>query len=201
MKCAEDVEKQLGLPVLGLLPKLKTRGKKDMSPLRHFIEESQSAFSEGIRTIRTMVLLSNVDSPLNILVVTSSVPGEGKTTIAMNLAFALGQMEKVLLIDADMRRPLVAEAIGLDASAPGLSQLTARTAEVSECLHEMKGANVYVMPAGIVPPNPLELLSSKRFSQALEKLANAFDRIVIDCAPALAVSDAQVVAAHASGVI
>ena len=201
LKDTEDVEKQLGLPVLGSLPKLKTLGKNDMSPLRHFIEDPQSAFSEGVRTIRTVVLLSNVDSPLRILLVTSSLPGEGKTTIATNLAFALGQMEKVLLIDADMRRPLVAEAIGLDAAVPGLSQLAARTAEVSECVHEISGTNVYVMPAGIVPPNPLELLSSKRFSQALDTLANSFDHIVIDCAPALAVSDAQVVATHASAVI
>jgi len=203
LKGAEDVERRLGLPVLGLLPKLKSTvmGKRDSSPLRHVRENPKSSFSEAVRSIRTAVLLSAIDHPQRRVLITSSVPGEGKTTLASNLAYSLGQMRKVLLIDADMRRPAVHRAIPELGQTLGLSQFVSGEATIAQCLHHVEGTNLFVMRAGAVPPNPLELLSSKRFEDALEGLSKAFDHIIIDCAPACAVSDALVLSRMVHAVI
>ena len=119
LKGAEDVEEKLAQPLLAVLPLL--RGKKAKNIGRHYLNEPQSAFSESVRTARTSVLLSAIDVPNKIVLVTSSVPGEGKTTFAINLALAHAQTKKVLLINADMRRPALTEQLGLDAAKPGLS--------------------------------------------------------------------------------
>jgi capsular exopolysaccharide synthesis family protein len=201
LKGAHDVELRLDVAVLGLLPKLDTDGKKDLSPLRHFSEHQRTLFAESIRTVRTGVLLSALDHEHRVLLITSSVPGEGKTTLSMNLARALGEMKKVLLIDADMRRPTVAMAMGRAPDAPGLSHFIAGEAQVADCVTHIADTELYVMPAGIAPPNPLEMLSSHRFAHALEQLKEKFDHIVIDCAPALAVSDSMVLSKLATAVI
>lgn len=146
-------------------------------------------------------MLSSIDTPHQIVVVTSSVPGEGKTTTSLNLALALGQMEKVLLIDTDMRRPSVAKACGIPGSAPGLSNLVVGSVDMAHCIHHLPEGNIDVLTAGLIPPNPLELLSSKRFAEVLEQLSGQYDRIVIDSAPTLAVSDGLVLATMANAVI
>jgi capsular exopolysaccharide synthesis family protein len=152
--------------------------------------------------MRTGVLLSGLDSPRKIIVVTSSIPGEGKSTLAMSLANSIGDMEKVLLIDGDMRRPTIAKHWGLAKDAKGLSEFVSQTAKLAECVHHpVEDSKVYVMPSGSVPPNPLELLSSKRFETSLENLASTFNYIIIDSAPTLAVSDALVLSSYATGVI
>ena len=202
LKGTDDVERRLGLPVLGLLPRLETSGDKDRSPLRHFADSPKTSFSESVRTVRTSVLLSAIDHPHRRLLVTSSVPGEGKTTLSVNLAHALGQMRKVLLIDADMRRPAVHRGLPDLESMKGLSQFVSGDAKLSECVKQVgETGQVYVMPAGPVPPNPQELLSSHRFSEALEQLSKAFDHVIIDCAPACAVSDALVLSRMVHAVI
>ncbi len=202
-KNIEDVENKLGVPVLGVLQKIKSEEAADKhDPIRHFARNKKSVFSEVIRTIRTGVLLSSLDDDHKILLVTSSVPGEGKTTVSMNLANALSEMRTVLLIDADMRRPMVAKALQREGKIKGLSQFITGEANLSECIHKLdRESNLYVMPAGIIPPNPLEMLSSHRFEEGLEKLAEKFDHIVLDCAPVLAVSDALVLSRKASSVV
>lgn len=203
LKGQEDVERRLGLPVLGLLPLLKTEHDKDLSPIRHFSENTRSTFSEAIRTIRTSVLLSAIDTPHKIVLVTSSMPGEGKTTLATNLAHALGQMKSVLLIDADMRRPMVGKAMakGNKPIQKGLSDVISGEAKFAECVRSVDNSELKVLSSGTIPPNPLEILSSKRFSEALQQMSSHFDHIVIDCAPALAVSDALVLSKMASAVV
>jgi len=146
-------------------------------------------------------MLSSLDDPHKIIVVTSSVPGEGKTTVSISMAHSLAEIGKVLLIDADMRRPTIAKNVGLDKNHAGLSEYVTDTASLKDCIHKLEGTEVYVMPSGVVPPNPLELLSSQRFVQALEKLKSTFTNIIIDSAPALAVSDALVLSIRASGVV
>ncbi len=192
LKGAEDVERRLGISVLGMLPKLATKDAKDRGPLRQFSEAPKSTFSEAIRTVRTSVMLSAIDQRHKRILVTSSVPSEGKTTLSVNLAQAMGQMRKVLLIDADMRRPAVHRGLPELADCKGLSHFVAGEAQISECIRQIGAGGVYVMPAGPVPPNPQELLQSRRFEEALGSLSNAFDHVVIDCAPTLAVSDALV---------
>jgi capsular exopolysaccharide synthesis family protein len=146
-------------------------------------------------------VLAGLDDPHRVVLVTSSVPGEGKTTVATNLAIALGQLEKVLLVDGDMRRASVGTKFGLAGDAPGLSNLVAGTAAVEECIHEIADAGIDIMPAGVIPPNPLELLSSHRFAETIERLGQHYGRIVIDSAPAQAVSDALVLSKLCNAVV
>jgi capsular exopolysaccharide synthesis family protein len=192
-KGPEDVERRLGLVVLGSLPKLKLDKEDRLQPMREFRESHKSAFSESIRTIRTGAMLSALDRDKNVMMVTSSVPGEGKTTLSLNLAYAIGQMKKTLLIDADMRRPMVGKAQEMKKSMPGLAGFVTGENSLEECVSYAEGADLTIMHAGTVPPNPLELLASKRFENLLDSLREKFEYIILDCAPALAVSDALVV--------
>lgn len=196
----DDVRSRLGSQLLGVLPLLKDKRERSEAA-SVFSRDSRSTFAESIRTIRTGIVLSGLDNPHKILVVTSSVPGEGKTVISANLAVAFGQMGRVLLIDADMRRPSVAKSFGLPASAPGLSNLVAETTEAKQCIHRVEHLGIDVIPAGLVPPNPLELLSSKRFAAVLASLEKHYDRIVIDSAPCEVVSDALVLSTFANALI
>jgi len=203
IKDGEDVEQKLGLPMLGSLPKLKVSNTEEFELLWKFLKEPKSAFAESVRTLRTGAILSSLESEQKIFVVTSSVPGEGKTTFSTNQALALGQMEKTLLIDADMRRPSIGKAFGLT-KAPGLADLVAGTRKLDECIHHLgedQKVNLDVIPSGKVPPNPLELLSSPRFKTLLEKLSKEYGYIVIDTAPTMLVSDALILAKLATKVL
>jgi polysaccharide biosynthesis transport protein len=197
------VEQRLGVPALGVLQKIqrKAGGKKGFLSELAFFNDTQSVFSEAVRTVRTSVLMSSLDEQHKVVVVTSSVPEEGKTTLSFNLACALGQVKKVLLIDADLRRPKVGRLVGRDAKAPGLADLVAGQAQVSQCVFFNEAAGIHILPAGTVPPNPLELLSSRRFEEVVNKLKDAFDIVVLDSAPLQLVSDSLVLAQHASALI
>jgi capsular exopolysaccharide synthesis family protein len=197
-----DVENRLGVPALGVLQKVKGFAKKKgfISELA-FFNDTQSTFAEAVRTVRTSVLMSALDHQHKIVVITSSVPEEGKTTLSFNLSCALGQVKKVLLIDADLRRPKIGKLVGRETKQPGLADLVAGQAQVSQCVFFDERAGIHILPAGTVPPNPLELLSSRRFEDVVMKLREAFDIVVIDSAPLQLVSDAQVLSQFASSLI
>ena len=196
-KSTEEIEGKLNIPVLGILPMLK---KKERSEIAHMFQDGKNKpFSEAIRTIRTGVVLSAMDNEHKVIVITSSIPGEGKSTVSANLAFALGQVEKVLLIDADLRRPTLAKNFDFPVGTPGLANLIANTAKLEDCLREVNG--ISMLCAGTVPPNPLELLSSQRFAKAIEYLKSKYDRIIIDSPPTQAVSDAMVLSTFANALI
>jgi len=201
VKTTHEVETRLGVPVLGVLN--ITRVKSGMQLERVFLEDPQTTFSEAIRTIRSGVMLSSIDSPKKIVLVTSSVPEEGKTTVAANLAFALGQVKKTLLIDADMRRPKIGHVLGgAKSNLLGLSQLVTGEATIERCVYPVQNSGqLSVLPAGRIPPNPLELLASHRFTDAMERLAANFDVIVIDSPPVQLVSDALVLSNIATDVV
>jgi len=196
-----DVENRLGIPALGVLQKIKGFPKKGFVSEVAFFHDSQSTFAEAVRTVRTSVLMSALDEAHKVVIVTSSVPEEGKTTVSFNLAGALGQVKKVLLIDADLRRPKIGKLLGRESRQPGLSDLVAGQAQLSQCVFFDERPGIYILTAGTVPPNPLELLSSKKFADAMKKLRDAFDVIVVDSAPLQLVSDAQVLSQFASSVI
>ncbi len=200
IRTPEDVENKLAMPILGILPLLKIKTKDKVKPIMAFIDENKSNFAEAIRTIRTGVVLSGLDSQEKVAVITSSVPNEGKTTVAINLAIALGQNEKVLLIDADLRKPSIAKSCKIE-TKEGLSTLVAGSSSFEQCLHHFKDWGIDILPAGIIPPNPQELLGSKRFGMVIKALSKKYERIVIDTAPVQAVSDAQLIAVHSNEVI
>ncbi|TCS71926.1 capsular exopolysaccharide synthesis family protein [Sulfuritortus calidifontis] len=199
LKTTEDVETKLKHPLLTTLPIL---AKNDAERTSHvFTDEPDSVYAEAIRTARTGVLLSALDAPSRVLVISSSLPGEGKTTFAINLALAHAQTKKTLLLDADMRRPTVAKRLNLAPGSKGLSNFVSGAAELKECVHMVAGTNLAVLGAGTIPPNPLELLLSQKFRDALARLQQVFDIIVIDSPPVELVSDAMVLAEQANGVI
>ena len=198
VKTSHDVESKLGLPVLASLPVITER-KVKME--RIFEHNPQAVFSEGIRTARTGILLSSIDAPHRMLVITSSVPGEGKTTIATNLALAFAQTKRVVLVDADLRRPSIGKLFGKEPNSPGLSSLVAASTPASECIFKVDDSELYVVPSGPIPPNPLELMLSKRFEDALTKLQEMFDMVIIDSPPVQLVSDAMVISRHCTGLI
>ena len=198
IKTPEDVTLKLHVPFLGAIP----RQKPDKAgAFQHSWQNQHSLFSEAIRTVRTGVVLSALDDPARLILVTSTVSGEGKSTVAINLASSLGQMETVLLIGADLRRPGLAQIANLPPHHRGLSHFVAGDAELEDCMVYLEDLNLHVMPCGAIPPNPLEMISSKKFVDALELLLQRFDRIVIDSAPVQPVSDAQVLASYVSAVI
>lgn len=196
-KTPEDVENKLNAPVLGIVPMVPRKHRHKVMHL--FEQDADKYFCESIRTLRTSLVLSAMDTPRPIVLVTSSLPDEGKSTVATNLASSMAHLEKVLLIDADLRRPTLARNFDLPVGTPGLANLIAGTATLDECLKKI--GNIDVLPAGMVPPNPLELLSSPRMAQLLEVLKKRYARIIIDSPPTQAVSDTLLLATHSSALI
>lgn len=197
-----DVERRLGVDVLGTVQILDQKEGAHVVPSRAFMEDPNSAFSESVRSIRTAVLLSAVDDPHRVVIVTSTLPGEGKTTVAINLAFALGQMKKILIVDGDIRRPSVGKAIGEGMNEGcGLVDYLAGEALLTDCIRKTSSPNVFVLPAGKRFSSPLELLSSHKFGETIGKLKELFDVVVIDCPPIKPVSDSLVLSRYASAVV
>ena len=199
VKSSHEAEAKLGVRAIGVLP--ITRADKGVPLERMFREGNQNAFAESIRTIRSSVLLSGLQAPRKVVLLTSSVPDEGKTTLASNLAFAFAQVKTTLLIEADMRRPKLGRVLGDDGKRPGLSEFVTGQADSGKCIFEIEGSNLHVMLAGHVPPNPLELISSPQFAVVMEKLKSQYEVIVIDSPPVQLVSDAVMLAQLATSVL
>ena len=197
-KSADEVENKLNLPVLGIVPLINNNTKYTAAHLFEHGEDPR--FCESIRTIRTSIMLTDMSAAQKVLVVTSSAPGEGKSTLVANMAFALGQLQRVLLIDADLRRPTLAKSFDFPVGTPGLANLIAGTAKIEDCIQSM-GTNLDMLPAGAVPPNPLELLASPRFAKFLDVVKERYDHIIIDSPPSQAVSDAVLLSTFADAVI
>ena len=203
IKNLDDVERKLDVPMLGLLPLVgKKQDAGDAEQMvRAFVGEGMDGFRESVRTLRTGLTLASMEHPASVILVTSSVPSEGKTTTSTNIAEAFGQMEKTLLIDCDMRRPSVAKKLGLAPNVPGLSNAVAYPDMLDECIQSRPELGIDVISAGPIPPNPLELLGSKNFRDILDTLRGRYQRIIIDSAPMQAVSDALYLSTLVDGVV
>jgi polysaccharide biosynthesis transport protein len=199
VKSSAEVESKLEVKAVGVLPRMRL-GRKVLIE-RLFIEQNQSPFAEAIRSIRSDVLLSGIDSPQKVVLLTSSLPEEGKTTVACNLAFAFSQVKKTLLVEADMRRPKIARVLGTAQQQAGLSDLVAGKVPLDQCVYPANDSNLWVLQAGRAPLNPLELLSSHRFGEVMEMLKQAFDVIIVDSPPLQVVSDALVLSRFATTVL
>lgn len=161
----------------------------------------QSPRAESYRRLRTNLQFANVATHAKTVLVTSSVPGEGKSTTATNLAISLAQTgQNVCLIDADLRRPMVGEYLGLERNA-GLTTALVGQMDVNDLLQQWGDCSLYVLTSGSIPPNPSELLGSDAMKQLILRLEDAFDTIVIDAPPLLPVTDAAVLSQHVGGVL
>ncbi len=199
-KSSREVESKINLPVIGMLPDIDEKDSGS-SPAMQFVENTKSAFSESIRTLRTGVLLSLPDVENKSILVTSTVPSEGKTTVAMNLAHSLSHLGETILVEADLRRPMVKKNMGMTKKA-GLTTLLSGEESFAECVTvEKSSGKLHILASGMIPPNPLELLSSDKFDLLLSKLKSKYKFVVIDCAPVMAVSDALVLSQKVDGVL
>lgn len=195
----DQLEQELHLPSLGITPLVK-KNKNTVAPEKQYIADQRSTFAEAINTIRTGLLFSNIDNPPKTILITSTNGSEGKTTLAINLAVALSQMDKTLLIEMDLRKPAVGKDLGIKADM-GLSDLLSGKTDTN-MFHQVEGApNLSVITCGTIPPNPMELISSKRFSNLLASLKDRFAHIVIDSPPTLPVSDSCVLAKMADATL
>jgi polysaccharide biosynthesis transport protein len=175
-------------PVLAVLPKFKPNPNKGDD--KYYTD---NRFTEAIRTLRTSLLFSHEKKPPKVIAVTSSVPNEGKSTVALELARSFSEMEKVLLIEADMRHPTIYKNMNLPAHRPGLSNLLAKTHQINECIVRDKNVKLDILTSGITPANPLAFLSMKRFNMLIKVFGNFYDRIIIETPPVNAVSDAVII--------
>jgi capsular exopolysaccharide synthesis family protein len=193
VKTPEDVAHKLQVPFLGMVPKVPGHRATLSGEVSH-------TFGEAFRSLRTALAFSHGPASGRVVVVTSSQPLEGKTTTASNLAIALALGgEKVLLVDADLRRPNLHTTLGIDNSL-GLSHLLTGQAAPRDAIREAGTPNLWVMTAGQVPPNPSELLASDRMKALLGPSSEWFDWVIVDTPPVLAVTDAVILAPLAAGV-
>ena len=206
-KSPQDVESYTALPVLGVVPfvnakvKKRSHAGKDSSPERFYIKNLKSGFAESVNHIRTSVLYTDVDNPPKVVMITSAVQSEGKTTLSSNLALAFSQLNRTLLLDADLRKPRLADIAGLRRHG-GLADVVAGHMKVSDCIvKDDEAENLFIMKSGTQPPNPLELISSEKFARLLSELRSRFDYIILDSPPVLPVSDAIVLGTLADAAI
>ncbi len=157
--------------------------------------------SEQYRTIRTNILFSAVDDDLKTLMFTSTAPGEGKTTTAANIAVVFAQQgKKVLLVDADLRKPTIHYTFNL-MNIHGLTSVLTKRCTLEEAIEDGGVENLYVLTSGPIPPNPAEMLSSKAFEKFFETVKEQFDLVIFDTPPILAVTDGQIIANKCDGTI
>lgn len=163
-------------------------------------KEPKSIAAESYRTLRTNIQYSSFDKPYQTIVVTSSEPGEGKSTTSGNLALCLAQGEKkVILIDCDLRKPSIHKKFKISNIA-GLSDVIIGKEEITDVVHRYN-KNLLILTSGKIPPNPSEMLSSKAMNNLLERLKREFDYIILDTPPVQAVTDSQILSTKVDGTI
>lgn len=178
-----------GVPLMATVPETRGPIADTFVAVR---DDPRGLVAESFRSLRTSVKFAGLDAPLRIIQVTSSLPGEGKTTTAANLAEALAQGgERVVIVCCDLRRPRIQKRFG-QSLGPGFTDVLLREVGLAQGLRSVH-KNLYLLPAGTPPPNPSELLSSERAAAVFAALAAEFDTVIIDSTPVLPVTDALVV--------
>lgn len=185
VKSPDDAEAKLGVAVLGLVP-LVNIGEHEVDKI--VINEPNSLIAESFKAIRTALLLSSAEKSPKRILITSPGPGEGKTSVSINLASAIAQTGySVLLIDADLRRPRIAKVMGLS-NTKGLSTYLAGASDM-DVIQDGPITNLSIITSGPIPPNPSELLGSKRMAEMIETLSEKYDIVICDSPPLLSVAD------------
>ena len=214
VRTTEQAQVISGLPSLGMIPLGSKSAREGANPKRLVIATSkeavelvtqvrpQSQMAESYRALRTSLLLSNLGAPPKVIMVTSALPQEGKTTTSINTAVVLAQKGvRVLLIDADLRRPSIHKTLGMGPHS-GLSNVLTGSIKLENAISNTAVLpNLFVLPAGTPPPNPAELLASANMRDVLAQLSEQYDHIVIDTPPCLSVTDAVVLSPRADAAV
>lgn len=197
IRSTDDIQRIVDSPILG---RIANDPKARQKPLIVHLDP-QSPRAEAFRTLRTNVQFLSIDTGPQTFVLSSSGPGEGKTTIAANLALALSEVGlKVALVDCDLRKPRIAEYMGIE-GAVGLTDVLIGRVNIADVVQRWGSTQLAVLPAGQIPPNPSELLGSEVMSQVLQELENTMDVVILDAPPVPVVTDAVVIGAKTQGVI
>lgn len=195
LRTRDDATKATDAGILGVLPV-----SEELSENNILRAQNDHISQEAIRQLRTNLRFVNVDNPPRSLIVTSAEPGEGKSTVSTSIARALADAgEPVIIIDADLRRPTIAKKFKID-SKVGLTQVLAGQVELSDAVRQFEDTQLFVLPAGRIPPNPSELLGSDKMRQLIVELASEFT-VIIDVPPVLPVTDATLLSTAVDGVV
>lgn len=199
VKSTEEMARILGLPLLGTTPVVK--GKDPIVHALMTMQQPSSAMAEAFRSLRTNLLFASRDGTPKVLAMTSALPEEGKSSSCLNLATAFAQSGKrVLLIDADLRKPTAHKRLKLDNSV-GLSNFLTGQADTDKAIQETMIQGVSAITAGPLSPNPAELLSSDRLQELFDLVPDTFDIIILDCPPVVGLADALILANRASATV
>ncbi len=192
---AEEISNVLGIPVLGVIPSMPK--KESVSERGQKIQlQPKSSWAEAYRTIRTAVFFSVPKSEAKTILVTSPAPSDGKTTLVSNMAIAMAQAgQKILILDADFRKPMQHNVFNVNHEYRGLSSVLAEAISIEEAIQPTKVTGLDLLTRGPDVPNPSEILNSKRFEELLKLLSKRYDRIIIDSPPVTPVTDAQILSA------
>ncbi len=200
IKTQDDIENVLKLQFLGYIPNIKTNSLVERDLQAHL--HPQSTAAEAFRTLRTAVSLMPKSDQYSVISLTSTIPSEGKSLVASNLAIVLAQTGlKTILVDADLRRPSVHKAFQLHSPIGLAAYLKREVDSVEEIIHKSEVPDLDVVCCGGIPGSPSELVGSARMSQFISELRERYDRVIIDCPPVSAVSDPLVISARSDGVV
>jgi capsular exopolysaccharide synthesis family protein len=202
IKLPDEIREHLKIPYLGPVPAFTANGNREGIPEDLVtLHSPKSTASESFRGIRTGIIFSSAEKAPQVILVTSAGPAEGKTSCATNLAVTMAQAgSRVILLDCDMRRPRVHQVFDLPRDT-GISSVLVGTIEMEDAISRTPVENLEVMACGPIPPNPSEILGSRKMGKFIEVLKGRYDRIVIDTAPITAVTDAVVLSSLADGVV
>jgi len=202
IKLPDEIKEDLNIPYLGAVPAFSQNGIPHHIPSDLVtIHSPKSPVSESYRGIRTGILFSSADKSPQVIMVTSVSPLEGKTTSAANLSVILANAEsRVLLIDADMRRPRIHKVFEVDRKI-GLSSVLVGTESLKDAIVSSRVDGLDILPVGHIPPNPSEIIGSQKMEKLLDALRKKYSRIIIDSPPMLAVTDAVVLSQMVDGVL
>ncbi|MGH6947348.1 MAG: GumC family protein [Kiloniellales bacterium] len=192
-RSTEQIERVLGMKTLGLVPAMPVSAKLRHKPHQYILSRPRSAYAEAIRSLYTSLLLSDsTDDRTKVIMITSALPAEGKSATALSLAILQAKVgQQVVIVDCDLRRPSVHKTLGLP-SRPGLIECLVGEATLDEALIVDPDLRVTVLAAGVSSPNPTDLLASQQMRNLIAELKERFDLVILDTAPALAVSDSRI---------
>lgn len=194
LRGAEEIKAVLGMPILGMVPRMPDNLAPAVRGQKLLLDPGSEA-AEAYRALRTAIKFGVPEGRAKTILVASPSSGDGKTTVASNLAIALAQVGKrVLLLDADLRHPRQHETFGVENHA-GLADVLAHDLTPAEVAHKTVVANLEIIPAGPTPDNPADLLNCPRFIEVIEELMDRYDHVIIDSPPVMAVTDGRIIAA------
>lgn len=194
----EDIEQLTGLVILGVIPKIAIESKSSLAA--SYLTNPRSLLVESLRSVAVGLKLNDVDHRYKKLLMTSSIPNEGKSSLAACLSLSFSASEKVLLIEGDMHIPSLKKIFGLPDDKAGIMEYLVDGRPLRECIHQIDSTNLYLLPASKIPSNPAEVIASAGFSKMLEEVSAQYDRVIIDSPPAIS-SDTQVLSKMADAVL